>query len=253
MLWYKSWLETRWRFLIGLALLVCSAAGTVLAYPQLMKLLPAIPALDLSGEIGRQIRESAELAREYRGYIWSQWFRQNLSQMWTVFAALLGTGSVFSTEGAVLFTLSLPASRERFVGVRVAAGLVELFVLTLVPSLLIPLFSPAVGKTYGAGDALIHSVCLFVAGTAFFSLAFLLSTVFGDVWRPLLITLLVAVVLSVCTQVFRDLLPYSIFRVMNAEVYFRTGELPWVGLFASAAASAAMLYGATINIAHRDF
>jgi hypothetical protein len=40
---------------------------------------------------------------------------------------------------------------------------------------------------------------------------------------------------------------------MNGEVYFRTGELPWQGLLASAAASAAMLYAAAMNIAHRDF
>ena len=37
MLWYKSWLETRWRFLIGLALLMLSAGGTVLAYPQVVE------------------------------------------------------------------------------------------------------------------------------------------------------------------------------------------------------------------------
>ena len=29
MLWYKAWLETRWRFLIGLAVLVCSAVAAV--------------------------------------------------------------------------------------------------------------------------------------------------------------------------------------------------------------------------------
>ena len=29
MLWYKSWLETRWRFLIGFALLTLSAMGCV--------------------------------------------------------------------------------------------------------------------------------------------------------------------------------------------------------------------------------
>ena len=39
MLWYKSWLETRWRFLIGLVLLVCSAMFIVLAYPRLIQLL----------------------------------------------------------------------------------------------------------------------------------------------------------------------------------------------------------------------
>ena len=33
MLWYKSWLETRWRFLIGLALLVLMACAKVFGYP----------------------------------------------------------------------------------------------------------------------------------------------------------------------------------------------------------------------------
>ena len=255
MLWYKSWMETRWRFLIGLVMLMCSAAGAVFVYPKVVKLMPLVPALDAGGEIGRRIRESAELAREYRGYVWSQWFRQNLSQMWTLFAALLGTGGLLSqtSGGAALFTLSLPVSRSRLLGVRAAAGLAELLVLAFVPSLIIPLLSPAVGETYAVRDALIHSACLFIAGAAFFSLAFLLSTVFSDVWRPLLIALSVAVVLAVCGQVFRDLSRYGIFRVMSAEDHFRTGNPPWKGLLASAAASAAMLYGAAINIARRDF
>src|SRR5215831_7949906 len=108
MLWYKSWLETRWQFLIGLVLLMCSAAGAVLAYPRVMKLIPLVPALNFSGEIGRQIRESAELAREYRGYVWSEWFAKNLSEMWTFFAVLLGTGGLPSQASgdAALFTLS---------------------------------------------------------------------------------------------------------------------------------------------------
>ena len=39
----------------------------------------------------------------------------------------------------------------------------ELLVLAVVPSLLLPLLSPAVGQTYGVGDALVHGVCLFIA------------------------------------------------------------------------------------------
>jgi len=255
MLWYKSWLETRWRFLIGLALLIFSTAGTVLAYPELIKLLPLVPKLDLSGEIGRKVAESMELARDYRGYVWSQWFLKNMPQMWALFAVLLGTGGLLSqaSGGGALFTLSLPASRNRLLGVRAATGLAELLVLAFVPSLLLPVLSPAIGQTYGLGDALIHSACLFIAGTVFFSLAFLLCTVFSGVWRPMLIVLCVATVLALLGQVFRDLSHYSLFRVMSAETYFRGGGLPWQGLLASAAASAAMLYGATINIARRDF
>src|SRR6266545_8206723 len=145
MLWYKSWLETRWRFIIGVVLLMCSAAGTVLAYPKVLQLMPLLPNVEVSGELGRRIREAAELARDYRGYVWSQWFRQNLMQMWTLLAVLLGTGGLLSqtSGGAALFTLSLPASRTQLTGVRAAAGLAELLVLALIPSLLISLLSPA--------------------------------------------------------------------------------------------------------------
>lgn len=59
--------------------------------------------------------------------------------------------------------------------------------------------------------------------------------------------------LALSEQVFRDLSRYSVFRVMSAEVYSRGGGLPWLGLLASAAVSAAMLYAATRNIARQDF
>lgn len=254
MLWYKSWLETRWRFVIGLALLMLSAAGTVLAYPYVLELLP-MARPDLGGEIGRRVSEAMELSRDYRGYVWSEWFRQNLTQTWTLFAVLLGTGGLLSqaSGGGALFTLSLPVTRTRVLGVRAATGLTELLVLAFVPSLVLPVLSPTIGQTYGIGDALIHSACLFIAGAVFFSLAFLLSTVFSDVWRPLLIALCVATVLALFEQVFRDLSRYGLFRVMSAEVYFRGGGLPWLGLVASAALSVAMLYAAARNIARQDF
>ena len=75
MLWHKSWVETRSRFLIGLTLLMLSTCGAVLYYPQVMKLLPMASTVDTGGELGRRIREGVELARDYRGYVWSQWMR----------------------------------------------------------------------------------------------------------------------------------------------------------------------------------
>jgi hypothetical protein len=252
MLWYKSWLETRWRFLIGLALLICSALSTVFTYPQVLRLLPMVPA-HLDGEIGRRVREAAELARSFRGYVWSGWFRQNLPQTWTLFAVLIGTGGLLShsSGGGTLFTLSMPVSRKRLLGVRSATGLIELFVLAFVPTLFIPLFSPAVGQHYGIGSALTHSACLFIAGSVFFSLASLLSTMFNDIWRPLLIALGAAIVISIIERASQ--VSFGIFHVMHGESYFRSGALPWAGLLASAALSVVMQYGAAINIARRDF
>ena len=246
MLWYKSWLETRWRFLIGLALLMCTAAWIVFLYPRAVKLLPLVSNVDAGGEIDRQIREAAELMRTYRGYIWSQWFSDNASLL-SIFAVLLGTGGLLSqaSRGGALFTLSMPASRNRMLGVRAATGLGELLVLAFVPSLLLPLLSPLVGQSYAIGDVLVHSGCLFIQGAALFSATFLLSTVFSDVWSPWLIVF--------CAAKFLDMSPYSLSGITSAESYFRGGGVPWLGLLALAAVSAAMLYGAVANISRRDF
>ncbi|HEX5473444.1 MAG TPA: hypothetical protein VFX12_02185 [Vicinamibacterales bacterium] len=254
MLWYKAWLETRWRFLIGLLVLVCSAAATVFTYPKVLQLLPLVPPEGAGGELGRRITEAAALARTYRGFVWSQGFGQDLMRMVTLFAALLGVGGVFSGSSGAgsLFTLSMPVSRNRLLGTRTAIGLVELLVLAIGPALVIPLLSPAVGQRYAIDEALVHGVCLFAAGSAFFSLAMLLSTIFSDAWRPLLVTLAIALVLAFCGQVF-DGSGEGIFGLMAGDVYFRTGALPWWGLAISAGTSGLLLYGAAATFARRDF
>ena len=252
MLWTKSWLDTRWRFAIGLALLLCSAAGTVFTYPQMAKLLPLVPT-NVQGPLGQKIREAVELARTYPSFVWANWFRQNLAQMGSLFAVILGTAGLLSHSGGALFTLSLPVSRRRLLGVRAAAGLGELLVLAVLPSMLIPLLSPAIGERYGVGNALVHSACLFVAVSVFFSLAFFLSTIFNDVWRPLLIALAIAIVFSLIDQLLLHSPAQSLFGVMRGETWFRSGRLPWAGLLGSALASAALLYGAVVTFARRDF
>lgn len=253
-LWYKAWMETRWRFLIGLVVVSCYAVGVILVWPKVMELIPLASSIDASGEVGRQIRESAEQLRDYRTYIWSQWFGKDLRQVGTLFAILLGTGGLLSQSagGAALFTLSMPVSRRRLLATRAAAGLAELSVLAIGPSLLIPLLSPAVGKSYEAGESLINSGCLFIAATVFFSLSFLLSTVFTDVWRPLLIALAAAVVVGIFEQLFRGSSRYMLFDALSSG-HSSIGELPWPGLVVRAALSAAMLYGAVIHIARKDF
>jgi ABC-2 type transport system permease protein len=254
MLWYKSWLETRWRFLIGLAILLLSVIGTVLAYPRVERVLP-LASIDTSSLIGQRIKAIADLSRTYAGYIWAQWLRQNYVQMLSLFAAILGAGGLLSQAagGGGLFTLSLPVSRDRLFGVRAATGLTELAVLAFAPSLLLPLLSPAVGQTFGFGAALAHGACGFVAATVLFSATCLLSTVFSDVWRPALMVCAAAVALGIVEPFFGSFSRYSLFGIMDGETYFRDGGLPWLGLVISAVVSTAMLYAASRNLARQDF
>lgn len=252
MLWYKLWLETRWRFLAGLVLLSCAAAGVVLTYPRVLELLPLASRIELGGEIGRRVTEEVELQRSYGGYIWSQWFRQTPMQLGTLFAVLLGTGGLIS-HASTEFTLSLPVSRPRLVVSRAAAGFGMWFVLAFVPSLFLSLLSPVVGQTYSVGEALAHGICLFAGGALFLSLAVFLSTVFGDLWRPLLVTLSIALAVGFWETLLRERWPFGVFQVMSGEALFKTGHLPWVGLLVLALVSAAMVYGATVSYSRRDF
>jgi hypothetical protein len=254
MLWYKAFLDTRGRFLIGLALLPCAAIFMVLTYPSVVALLPTVTGLDTTGPLGQQIGEAIDLSRNYPGYVWSQWFRQTPTSTGALFAALLGTGGLAaSASGGTLYMLSLPATRMRLMAVRAGSGLAQWLALTLVSSLAIPLSSPAVGESYSIVSALAHGVCLFAGGAVIYSLALLLSTFFGDLWRPWLIALAIAMPIAFGEQMVPGSSAVGLSAVMSGEHFFRTGELPWTGLAAATAASAALLYLAAVNFARHDF
>lgn len=254
MLWYKSWMETRWMFIIGLVVASCVAASVVLVWPKVMGLLPLAATIEPNSEIGRRIRESADQIATYQGYVASQWFGKNLRPIASLFGILLGSGGLLSQSagGAALFTLSMPVSRTKVLVTRAAAGLAELCVMTVGASLMIPLLSPAVGKSYGAGEALITSLALWIAATVFFSLTFFLSTVFTDIWRPMLIAVGAAIGVSIVEQFAHGSSGYMIFDATNPG-YTLASDLPWRALLVRMAISAALLYAAVINIRRRDF
>jgi hypothetical protein len=256
MLWYKSWLDTRWRFVVPLVIVVINVWGLLLEYPQAAGVLSSVnvtpDALTRSGALGRTILEEVTAQRTYRGYVWYQWFRNNLTDFGTLFAVLLGSGSLLSAPSGAgtLFTLSLPVSRQRWLVSRVTLGLCELLVLVVLPSLAIVAISPAIGQQYAAVDALVHAFCVFTVSAVFFSLAFLLSAAFPDIWRPFLIAGGTAIALSIGES---QLDIYGLFRVMSGGSYFTDGSIPWIGLFISVLSSAALLYAALTIISTREF
>jgi ABC-2 type transport system permease protein len=257
MLWYKAWLETRWRFISALLILTVLAGGNVYDYLATQRLLPrlnattASPAAQATG-LGAMLQEAIELQKTFRGFIWYQAFRQNLTQMGVFFAVLLGCGGLLSEtlKGPALLTLSLPVTRKQLLGVRTGTGLAQCFAISMVPPLAISILAPSIGERLSVVDALAHGFCIFVVGTVFFSLASFLSTLFGDIWRPMLIALGIACAVGIASVVVPQL---GIFSVMSGESYFRNGSLPWAGLLTSAVLAAALLYSAAETLERRDF
>jgi hypothetical protein len=255
MLWYKTWLEMRTRLSIGLVLLLLSAIGSMLLYPEVKEVAPLARSGPLAGDFAREVQENLALASTYRGYLWSQLIGQKQTLLLVLFAALLGTGSVIaqSTGDGRLFTLSLPVLRTRLLLVRAGTGLLGLLSLAFVPMLALAMLSPAIGETYSLMDASAHALCLFVGAAALFSLTLLFATLLDDVWRPLLLTLLAVVVLRLLTSVLFDAGRFDVPAIMTGERWFRDERLPWEGLLASLAASAAFLATAAARLKRADF
>jgi ABC-type transport system involved in multi-copper enzyme maturation permease subunit len=257
MLWHKAWRETRGRFITALVVLTVMSGAKVYEYLATQRLMPQLTStidtasLEQAGIAGA-IREAIELQKDFRGFIWYQGFRDNLTQMGVFFAVLLGCGGLLheSSKGSALFTLSLPVTRKQLLGARTATGLAQLFAVAMVPPLAIPILAPSIGQQFSIVDALAHGLCLFFVAAVFFSLASFLSTMFSDIWRPLLIAIGIACAVAIASFVVPQL---AIFSVMSGESYFRSGSLPWMGLVTSAVIASALLYGAAETLERRDF
>ena len=166
MLWYKSWRESRARFLVAAAALVVFVVWFMLNartdFPP-----PQNPALPYTAFV--------------YGYIWNPGPR-----VFVFVALILGLGGLqreraYATSG---FTLALPVSRLRLSATRAAVGLLELAVLALTPALLLPALSPlVVQQTYPVMDALKFSALFMSGGAVCFAVGFLWSTVLADEYR----------------------------------------------------------------------
>ena len=257
MLWHKAWLETRWRFLIGLgAADAARPPAPCSRYPQVAKLLPLVSSVDVGGELGRQIQESAELARD-------------LPRLRVVAVVPAEPApAVDAVRGAArnrrparrrpreAERCSRCRCRSRATACSASAPRPASRSCSCWPSSprsCCRSSRPRSGRATALGDALVHGACLFIAGSVFFSLTFLLSTVFSDVWRPPLIVLCAAVGLGLAERLAPEISRYGVLRVMSAEAFFRQAGVPWLGLIATAAASAVMLVVAGRNITRRDF
>src|SRR5687768_7345203 len=227
MLWQHAFLETRWRFLVGLVILPVSAAFVALGHSQALALAQSVNVSPDSA-LGREIASAIALTKDYDSYVWSQWFAKNGAQLGSLFAVIIGTGGLLSQSAAArLFTLSLPVSREQLLGARAATGLGQVLTLTFIPALVIVLVSPLVARSFPLLDALAYAVCAFAGAAFFFSLAFLFSSMFGNVWAPVVLAMCTGVALSVVGARLGGDRGLSLLGMMHGDSYFNGQGLPW--------------------------
>ena len=120
------------------------------------------------------------------------------------------------------------------------------------PSVAIAALAPFVGEQFALIDAVVYGLCAFVVASLFFGVAVFFSTLFNDVWRPLLLTCLVAIALARGRDgVAGDARPVP--GDGGRQATSTTARCRGSELLVSAAGAAGLVYAAAANVARRDF
>src|SRR5438876_12165618 len=121
MLWYKAWRESRARFLLTAAVWTFLCAG-----------------LMYRARTGFPPPERPDLP--YSAWVWANIYGNMNPTVFIILVMVLGLGGLRRERpvGTAAFTLSLPVTRTRLVIVRAALGLLQVFILSFIPAVLIP-------------------------------------------------------------------------------------------------------------------
>jgi hypothetical protein len=216
---------------------------------------------DRAPNLSEDARGLLPLLNSYQGYMWYNWFKLLLLLMWPTFAVTMGATLVATScpwmagapGAAGLFTFSLPVSRRRVLLTHAAFVAVEMVLVALVPSLMFPIAFRFVGADVAFGSVVVHTLLLTLGGMAFVSLTYLLTAVFNSQLIVVPIGIIIAFALLFPIRPLEEFPWWNVYHVMSGETYFRYGRIPWLGLLASLAVSALMMFVAVRIYERRDF
>jgi hypothetical protein len=89
----------------------------------------------------------------------------------------------------------------------------------------------------------------------FISFTFLLTAIFNSQLKVMVVGIAIALGLffPFMGHSVEEFSWWHIYHVMSGETYFRSGQIPWLGLLASLAVSALMMFAAVRIYERRDF
>jgi ABC-2 type transport system permease protein len=226
MLWYKAWLETRWRFVA----MMISTAAIVFLIPPLLNVnaqkVWVLIALEIS-----LMNCAAALILAGSG-INSQ----------TSYSAVSGF------HGSMFFTLSLPVSRRRLFAVRTGLGALETCAFVVMTTALVPLFHPETSfdqlLRYGA-RAVICSLAVY-AFSAF------LACFLDEMWQFSGGILLLSGFFGFESR-FPPLSSFSPLRGLSLFPSSLAAPTPWALLFTSVALIGVFLFSSVYLLERKEY
>lgn len=245
MLWYKSWLETRPRFVTSLTTLTVFC--TVFVHH----------ALSIVDNPTVQPVHGPSWRADLNRILFVN--QQFLVIMWILSAVLLGMGGVIREKatGTASLTLALPVSRIRLVTSRIGVGVVEAMALGILPWLAVAGVMAIAKEPVVVSQLASYTVLLVIGGLVFFAIGILVSSlVGGEYTAPALAYGVVLLVAIISDAWFRE---YSVWRLVtgdlsiNRSTFLLPQHLPWLGILTSLLFAVVMMAGSAYSVCRRDF
>jgi ABC-2 type transport system permease protein len=235
MLWYKAWLETRTRFLISLAGM--TALGCYRVW-----------------ELDRNPEPWYKLDYYYFAL---RSGHQLITLMWIVAATLLLMGGLLREKalGVSSFTLALPASRRRLMGVRIGTGFGQGLVLAIVPWSAMFVTAALTGQARSIFQAWFSIVLLIGGGAVIAGVALLVSALIEGEYTAPMVSFGFAIL---CGNAPKSLEFVNPLGLMGGRAYLGGSNMlvrpiPWIHVTANLCVTA-ILVGISVKIVERrDF
>ena len=252
MLWYKTWRESRMRFLLSAVALIAFCVFAVL-YEPYIQAGGNIP-------IPLHLRKGA-----HSEYIYNLVYSGTAKGLFALLVIFLGLGGLQRERShkAVGFTLALPVTRFRVIGTQFALGVIELGVLALLPAVLLPTLCPLTHQSFPWAEALHFSLLWFACGVVIYSFSFLLAVATVGEYTAPLACYIFLMVDSLVAQ-WQPLAPYRLnlmwrmgeFKTMHwdpSHTLLLPSSLSFTALFVMVLTSTALFAAALVVTNRQDF
>jgi ABC-type transport system involved in multi-copper enzyme maturation permease subunit len=234
MLFYKAWVESRWRFICGAVAVTALSILFVRLHPILIPQWRL--GLALQDPHAIKPRWLPLGVSDYRFYIWHFLFDFRLQNLWVLLAIVLSFGGLLRehANGTVAFSLSLPVTRNRWLISRVLIAFLETTVLAWIPAVVVPIASVSVGQSYPIGQGFAHGLLMAGVGSVFVGLAAFLSLILRGEYTPLAVTLAMLAVPYLVLQEWARRVSWArkidIAHVMAGAWLLTWRDVPWLAI-----------------------
>jgi hypothetical protein len=235
MLWYKAWLETRWRFvfMLGSVLLVWLAPQWL---PSLgFRLPPGVPASRLWMAI--------HLGSVLLYIVAANFLAGSGVNSQTTYAATSGF------HGSMLFTLSLPVSRRRLLLVRAGLGALQTGVLVAIMAVYTLFHLPGGASTFQALEYIARAI---ICTIAVYALSVLLACVLDEMWQ-FYAACSCWIAFYLLQSRFAFVSWISPLRGMSLFSYPVTAPMPWAPVAASLALAGVFLCASVLVLQRKEY